>query len=55
MDEPKLLTYRDLREPPNYNKAATGLLGPRKGPPVLTQAPAPPGALGPGPQTTGYP
>lgn len=54
MDEPangKPLT--DLREPPNYNKAATGLLRPQKVTLVLTQALAPPEALGQRPRTTG--
>lgn len=45
----------DLREPPNYNKAATGLLGPEKGTSVLTQAQAPPETLGQHPRTTGCP
>lgn len=43
------------REPPNYNTAATGLLGLGKGPPVLTQAQVPPETPGQCPQTTGRP
>lgn len=42
-------------EPPNYNTAATGLLGLGKGTLVLTQAQVPPETLGQCPQTTGCP
>lgn len=49
------LLHTDPGEPPNYNTAATGLLGPGQGTLVLTQAQAPPETLGRCPQTAGCP
>lgn len=46
---------KDLREPPNYNEAATGLLAPEKGTVALTPAQAPPVRPGQCPQTIGCP